>query len=80
MICCNVEEGNVEAEEELVRLLVLIFNIIIITFIIFVIVGEVKGNDITLEEAEQFFRLSFEGRFSNFLITMNLLFQTRMCP
>ena len=57
MICCNVEEGNVEAEEELVRLLVLIYNIIIITFIIFVIVGEVKGNDITLERQNSF---SFE--------------------
>ena len=40
------------------------------------IVGEVK-EDITLEELEQFFSLTFEGRFSNFLTTMNLLFQMR---
>ena len=59
------------------RQLVFIFNIII-TFIIFVIVGEVKGDDMTLE-AKQFFSLTFEGRFSYFHITMNLLLQTRMC-
>ena len=38
-------------------LLVLIFNIII-TFII--IVGEVKDNDLSLEEVEQFFSVSFD--------------------
>ena len=38
-------------------LLILIFNIII-TFII--IVGEVKDNDLSLEEVEQFFGVSFD--------------------
>ena len=55
------------------RLLVLMFNIII-TFIIFFVIGEVKDNssnvdgNITLEEAEKFFNLSFEGSFPNFLL------------
>ena len=54
---------------KLVRLLVLMFHIII-TFII----GEVKDDssnvdgNITLEEAEEFFHLSVEGCFPNFLL------------
>ena len=78
MFCCNVEERIFEDWRQLVRQLVLTFNIII-TFIIFVMVGEVKGDDMTLEEAEQFFSLTFEGRFYYFHIMMNLLLQMRMC-